>query len=272
MTTLAIAGWRIRLECRPAEMEGAVAGRYAAFVVSDETPPDAQVTVTVGPEMVSASRGELSTQIRVDFQEEAALVYAPDACGRININSWMAWLDSSRSAFSSNLEYFLRILCALLAYRSGGLMMHGAGLLVGKQAYLFIGHSGSGKSTVVALSVHALALGDDLILLRPEDAGWRAYGTPFWNEGAPRREGQTASGLLIGIYSLVQDRDVYLQTMTPAAVTAGLAANCPVVSGDVTELPGLLRRCQRLGADVSVQLLHFRKDATFWNLLLDQES
>jgi hypothetical protein len=267
LTTLAIAGWRVRLDCSLPVVDEAIATRYAAFVVPDAVTSDTTTSVSVGPEVADAVAGELSPQMRVTYQGDLVLLDAPGACGRIVVSSWQAWLALSSDAFYPNLEYFLRILCALLAYRNGGLLMHAAGLLVDGQVHLFIGHSGSGKSTVVALSPHALALGDDLILLRPEEAGWRAYGTPFWNPQTRWREGQTAHGLLVGIYSLVQDRGIYLQTMSPAAAVAELAANCPVVSGDVTQLPGLLGRCRQLGADVPVLRLHFRKDPGFWSLL-----
>jgi len=176
--TLSLAGWRIGLECRPAGVEGVVAARYAAFVGHDEAAPDALATVTLGPEMAGAAAGELPSPMRVTYQREAVLLDAPGAYGRITRGSWKAWLELSSDAFYPNLEYFLRVLCALLAYRNGGLLMHAAGLLVAGQVHLFIGHSGSGKSTAVALSPHAVALGDDLILLRSEEAGWRAYGTP----------------------------------------------------------------------------------------------
>ena len=267
MTTLAIAGWRVRMECGLPVVAEAIAARYAAFAAPDDAPSDTTITVSVGSEMAGAVPGGLSPQMRVMYLGDTVQLDAPGACGKIIVSSWQAWLELSSEAFYPNLEYFLRILCALLAYRTDGLLMHAAGLLVDGQVYLFIGHSGSGKSTTVALSPHALALGDDLILLRPEEAGWRAYGTPFWNPETTRRAGQTASGLLVGIYSLVQDREVYLQTMSPAAAAAELAANCPVVSGDVAQLPGLLGRCQQLGAVVPVQWLHFRKDPGFWGLL-----
>ena len=267
MTTLAIAGWRVRLNCSLPAVDEAIATRYAAFVAPDAAPSDTTITVNVGPEMMGAVPGEPSPQMRVTYRGDVVLLDGPGVSGIIVVGSWQAQLELSCDAFYPNVEYFLRILCALLAYRSGGLLVHAAGLLVGGQVHLFVGHSGSGKSTAVALSPQALALGDDLILLRPEEAGWRAYGTPFWNPEATRREGQTASGILVGIYSLVQDREVYLQTVSPAAAAAELAANCPVVNGDVAQLPGLLGRCQQLGADVPVLRLHFRKDPGFWGVL-----
>lgn len=271
MLTLNVAGWRIGLEGRPAGAEAAAAARYAAFVAADPAPPDTLVVVTVDPAAdaaAGAAPGEPPfAPMRVTYPGETVALDAPGVCGRIAAAGSQAWLELSGGTFFPGLEYFLRVLCALLAYRDGSLLMHAAGLLVDGGVHLFIGHSGSGKSTVVALSPQACALGDDLIVLRPEEAGWRAYGTPFWNPETVRREGQTASGRLVGIYTLVQDREVYLQAMSAAAAAAELAAHCPVVNGDPARLAGLLGRCRQLGAAAPVRRLHFRKDPGFWNLL-----
>jgi hypothetical protein len=273
LPALDLAGWRIELACRPAGLTDGVAAWYAPFIAAGDAPGDAPsdvaVTVTVDP---SLSRGEPmdpDPQLRVTRQGDGFLLDAPEARGRIDLDSRRAALALSNDVFFGGLDYFLRILTALLAYRDGGLLVHGAGLLAGGGVHLFVGRSGSGKSTVVALSPQALALGDDLIVLRPGEAGWRAYGTPFWNPETQRRDGQTTSGRLAGIYKLVQDRDVYLEAVSPAAATGELMVDCPIINGDAVELPGLLGRCRQLAQAVPVQWLHFRKDPGFWALLRD---
>jgi hypothetical protein len=110
-------------------------------------------------------------------------------------------------------------------------------------------------------------LNDDLIILRPREEGWVAYGTPFWNMEAEHRESQVASGPVAGIYRLVQDDDVYLEPVSPATAIAELVANCPVINGSPSHLAALLSRCTQLAAAVPVQRLHFRKDGTFWRVL-----
>ena len=120
---------------------------------------------------------------------------------------------------------------------------------------------------MAALAPHATVLNDDLVLLRPEGAGWTAYGTPFWNAETLARDGQNAHGPLAGVYKLVQDRQVYLEPLSPAAAAAELVANCPVVNGIPELLPGLLASCRALAGAIPVQRLHFRKDPDFWGVI-----
>ena len=111
-------------------------------------------------------------------------------------------------------------------------------------------------------------MNDDLVVLRPDGRGWRAYGTPFWNVQTTRRSsGQTADGVVAGIYRLAQDQQDYLEPMPNAVAISELMANCPVVNVDPGELPALMSRCRELAEAVKVQRLHFRKSAEFWPLL-----
>ena len=55
LTTLAIAGWRIRLECPLPAVDEAIAARYRAFVVPDGAANDAWVTVSLDPDVPTVS-------------------------------------------------------------------------------------------------------------------------------------------------------------------------------------------------------------------------
>jgi len=264
---LDLAGWRIGLDCQPALHADTIATRYAPFLAPPDRRPDVLATITLEDQAQGGILSDPGWEMRVTRQGSEFLLDASAACGKIVLGSGLAFLKLTHVNFLPGLEYFLRVLAALLAYERGGLMVHSAGLLTGGQALLFIGHSGSGKSTVVALSPHASALSDDYVALRPEPSGWRAYGTPFWNPPTLRRDGQTASGTLVGIYQLVQDQAVYLRSMSLAAASAELVAHCSVINGDATELAGLLARCRQLAEAVPVRQLHFRKDPGFWEVL-----
>ena len=277
MTTLNLAGWRVGLALGPDHLAVAAANRYAPFLSDDEAPLDLTIEVTASPMTPSSTEDGAGSHLTdlleapLVAQGEGYSLDARTARGWINLASRQASLVTTNPAPLIDLEGFLRMACALLAYREGGFLVHGAALVVDGSAHLFIGQSGSGKSTVVALSPGATALGDDLILLRPDRQGWLVYGTPFWNAHSVTRQGQTSYGVLTGVYKLVKDHRVYLEAMSPAAATAELAASCPVVNGDPSSLSGLVTRCRQLAADVPVRRLHFRKDAAFWSLLLELE-
>jgi hypothetical protein len=263
LTTLAIAGWRVRIECdRPALAEH-VAIRYVAFLAPDDETCDATVTVILDSEMPITPR----TQFRVTRQGDVCLLDMAGGYGKIVLSLWQATLRLSRENGGDLLEHFLKILLAYLAFQQGGLLFHAAGLLADGEAFLFTGEGGSGKSTVVALSSGKLALNDDLVVLRPDGTGWRAYGTPFWNVDAARRDGQIAAGPVAGIYKLVQDRREYLEPITTAVGASELVANCPVVNSDPAELPAVMERCRQLAKSVQVQRLHFCKTPAFWGVV-----
>ena len=184
MTTLAIAGWRIRLECDRPRLVERVAVRYAAFLAPDEGTYDA--TVTVDPCLAHCGRLKATAMRRGGV----SVLDTVGAYGMIAVQQWQVLLDVGDEIAERPLEHALKYLMAHLALQHGGLLFHCAGLLIGGQVYLFTGRSGSGKSTVVALSPQAAALNDDMVVLRPEGLAWRAFGTPFWNADATRRDGE----------------------------------------------------------------------------------
>ncbi len=140
------------------------------------------------------------------------------------------------------LDAFLRSLLSALLLRSGGLMLHSAGLVKNGRAYVFLGRSGAGKSTLsrlAAASGTAEVISDEINMLRPEDGCWRAYGSPFWGE--MRSEGRQGSWPLGGVFLLKKAR-----------------ANRVSACGGPEALP-LLLRC----------LLNFERSAAAGGLVLD---
>lgn len=266
MITLDLAGWRARLACYSATLASAISARYSPFRTT------AVPHITVHITLDGDRRKHPLLDVELSLEVGGCTFDAPGFSGSINLNTGQATLALSSAAPLEDVEYFLRILYALLADCAGGLLIHAAGVLAGGRVHLFIGPSGSGKSTVAKLSPEALIMNDDLVLLRPQRDGWLAYGTPFWNATAIERAGQTASGPLAGVCRLVQDREVYLEPLSSAAAAAELAANCPVVNSDPARLPRLLTRCQALARAVPVRRLHFRKDPGFWELLRESVS
>ena len=278
MTTLDLAGWRVKFACESESVATAIAARFGPFVTNAPPHLTARIRWDADPSCPEAHDGPAS-EVGLRIRGTEYLLDAPNFCGRIDLARAEAQLSLRDGAQPADFEYFVRVLYAMLADREGGLLVHAAGILASagsggdaqgpndRRVYLFVGTSGSGKSTIVGLSKPAVALNDDLMLVRPQGTHWVAYGTPFWNIGTADRSGETASGPLAGIYRLVQDRDVYLERSEHAAAAAELIANCPIVNGDPNRLPGLLARCSRLTMTVPVQRLHFRKDPAFWELL-----
>lgn len=119
------------------------------------------------------------------------------------------------------LDAFLRSLLSALLLRSGGLMLHSAGLVKNGKAYLFPGRSGAGKSTLSKLAAGAgvEVLSDEINLLRRENGRYYAYGSPFWGE--MRADGRPGRWPLGGIFLLGKSR---LNAVHPCGSGAAMAA------------------------------------------------
>ncbi len=75
-----------------------------------------------------------------------------------------------------------QILLMFFLAQRGGAIFHGAGMSIGGKGFILLGRSGAGKSTLSRLfskSKVAEILSDDRMIVRGNDAGFRAYGTPW---------------------------------------------------------------------------------------------
>jgi hypothetical protein len=231
MICLSLADWIVELLVEPPALAAQVAQRYAPFACANVGAADLRVAVSFE---TGGDTAYSLLQAPVVAKGEEYLLDAREFYGMIAPLRGQAELRMRSVVPAREIEYFLRVALALFAWARGGLLAHGAAIQDGDAAFLFIGQSGSGKSTLVSLSRGrhgVVALGDDLVLLKPAGQGWRVYGTPFWNAQTGMRAGQTASGPLKAIYKLVQDQDVFVEPMSSAAAAAELLANCPACAG-----------------------------------------
>jgi hypothetical protein len=264
-------GWfTIQVDCHETEAWFPVLReRYAEFLVPAHTGPVSpaiQITLRI-PDTSSDPSGHKVFH----FSPPGGFFSAPGWEGVLDFSSGTGWVRPASAYYVEELDYFLRVACALQAFRTGGLLFHAAGIVRDAKAYVFFGHSGAGKTTVSRLSGVDHVLNDDLLLLRPEAAGWQVYSTPFFNPTqVPPRENRSAT--LTSMFSLVQDQEVYLETPSQAQLLAELVANIPVVSTDPRATLPLIARCQTLLSHVPVYRLHFRKDDSFWACIEQEET
>src|SRR5439155_7234693 len=83
------------------------------------------------------------------------------------------------------VEAALRLAVSLALPRRGGLLLHSSGVVERGRGFLFAGRSGAGKTTAVRLLAPRTPLGDDLIAILPDGAGFAARATPFAGEYGP---------------------------------------------------------------------------------------
>jgi len=79
-----------------------------------------------------------------------------------------------------SFDSFLRILISLILPQKNGLLIHSSSILFNNKAFLFVGKSGSGKTTISKLSrTKALIMSDELT---PILSNGSIFSSPFWGE------------------------------------------------------------------------------------------
>lgn len=165
------------------------------------------------------------------------------------------------------IENCLRWRIADMALLRGGVILHAAGLVRDGKAHIFFGHSGAGKSTVASLSPDALLLSDDLVLVLKK--GERFYGatTPFMGTlgQAAKRQGLFP---LAGLFLLKKSPAVELRALPPGKAEGALLSCCPFVWDPGRRTEYLLPMAADLCAQLGVKELSFRKEPSFWDVIL----
>lgn len=166
------------------------------------------------------------------------------------------------------LDAFLRSLISSSLLRSGGFMLHCAGLVKKGRAYLFLGRSGAGKSTLSKLAAGSgcEVISDEVNLLRPRGKGFRVHGSPFWGE--MRADGRPGSWPLGGIYLLKKSRENRV-TACGKSEALRLLLRCLLNFEKGPEISALvLNSAAALLGKTSFARLEFsKKDAAFLELL-----
>jgi len=190
---LKIAGFGFNFKSYSAGIISILEKRYGRFGVPGESGYDLEIVEARGSQTpfkpaVSFDGRTLELK-RGDFE---AVIDTRSRSGLVRVSPTEQCLDA-----------FLRSLISFMLIRSGGFMLHSAGLVRNGKAYLFPGISGAGKSTLSKLAAGSGGGGvisDEINIVRLEQGRWRVYGSPFWGE--MRADGRPGSWTLGGIYLL----------------------------------------------------------------------
>ena len=256
--SLSIGGIGAFVECEHKDLCTRIKKHYQDFLVVD--PAQFNLVIEVEGEME-----EVVEEVAVQFDQDHTFLSSPGYQGEVNLIKKSGRLTLNRKHLLEGVDYFIRVVFSLLTFDQGGLMIHAAGIARHGRAYLFLGHSGSGKTTVSRLSKDCQILNDDLVILTPIETGWRVYGTPFSNPTQVKPSPHNAP--LEGLYFLVKDKKVFLEPARGGIALAELISNIPVLPANPYLNLLLIERCTQILTDVEAFKLHFLKDESFWNVV-----
>jgi hypothetical protein len=254
-----VAGMGLSLASSESGLLEKLARRYWDFPCRSEPLLSADVHLQDG------SAGPPNPDPKLTFTHTGMQFSSPGYAGGIDLELRKAHLTLQATQAVEGVDYFLRLVYALLAFQAGGFLFHAAGVVRNRKAFLFFGHSGSGKTTICRLSTGDLVLNDDLVVLLPGGAGWIAHATPFWNPS--QVQPASCSAPVAGLYRLVQDRQVYREALNRPQALAEMISNVPVIPADPGRSNDLLVRCARLLAAVPAYNLHFLPEPSFWEVI-----
>ncbi len=260
--TIEIANIPIVVFIRDQVLGSRMSARYKDF--ASELKPEFKVTVHTLPVPVSPNF-MAEVVFHYDGEGNQLTFELPGFYGNVDLDSNTANLFTSSSRVIETTDYLLRVIFALLIFKKGGVLFHGAGIVRNGLTFLFFGHSGSGKSTVARYSPHDTVLNDDLVVLMPREEGWTVFATPFWNPTQVRPVHACAP--LHGLYRLVQDKQVFLEPLGTGYALAELISNVPVIPDNPYLNMELFIRGRELLDKVPAYRLHFLPDDSFWQVI-----
>ncbi|UUZ80820.1 hypothetical protein LJK88_39445 [Paenibacillus sp. P26] len=151
---------------------------------------------------------------------------------------------------------------AYITQRQWGLLIHSSCLLERNQAYLFAGHSGAGKSTVVQLSQPRPILSDEATIVKITEEEVVIYNSPFRSDtDLPDIPGTYP---LTAIQILRQSPDNRRLRMGGMEGIQQVLKRVFYWAHDPEETKKVFRMCRLLAEKVPVYELFFQKNDTFW--------
>lgn len=170
-------------------------------------------------------------------------------------------LNSSDIYQTIALSSLLHILYSMAILPKGGVMTHASCVTLDGKGYIFLGKSGTGKSTHASLWLQNFTgcslLNDDNPVIRNIDGVINVYGAP-WSGKTPCYK--KASAPLHGIVRLEQATVNRYIPLTEASAFAGLLPSCSVIQSDCTLTEYLYRTLISVCENTNIGLLRCRPD------------
>lgn len=255
--TIDIGGIAIRLCSGDADFRSLIEQRYSSFVNPAARPAytfdiDLRSPSYASDAAIAFTRGSTWIVQRGDFQAEW------------DIRSRHGVVRQSANPYS--LDSVLRITHSLALAAEGGFLLHAASAVRNGRAFVFAGVSGAGKTTMSRLAPpDATVLTDEISYLRRDEAGYRAYGTPFAGELA--RIGANVSAPIETVFLLEKGPDNRIEAVPEIGAARALLRHLLFFANDGQLVTQIFDSVLDFVRRVHVAKLVFTPDARAWELV-----
>jgi hypothetical protein len=258
-TTIEIGGMPIQVRTDSPEFLEMLEGRYSGFLSPDSHPVFEFDVELVAPRKISPKE-----DLAVRFESGQWHIERGDLHAEWDPASRYGRIVQSANPYS--IDTALRIIHSLILARTGGLLMHAASAIRNGKAFVFMGVSGAGKTTISRLApVDATVLTDEISYLTRNSHGYIAHGTPFAGEMA--KLGENVRAPLAALYLLQKGQQNTIEPVRGGAAARALMENVLFFAHD-EELVGMVfeSACE-LVCRVPIYRLTFLPDQRVWELI-----
>jgi len=258
-TTIEIGGNPILLRSSDPQFSRMLRERYESYLAADAQ-PGAEFNVEVVP------HGRITAQqdVRVRLRSGNWTIERADL-----LAEWSPTVGEGRIRQSCNLyaiDTALRIINSLWLAQRNSFLVHAASAVRNGRAFLFVGVSGAGKTTISRLAPPDVTLlSDEISCVRRHRDGYFAYGTPF--AGELGRPGANVVAPLAAIYLLAKAPNNSIQPVEPAELTEKLLRNVLFFAREERLVRQVFESACHLASTVPAFRLEFVPDPSVWELL-----
>jgi hypothetical protein len=257
--TVEIGGMPILLHTQDDSFRRLLARRYAGFVDSAALP-----RFEFDIELTASSRKAPDEEVRVNVRDGMWRLRRGDFRAQWDPGAGRGRIRQSANPYS--IDSVLRIVHTLILAREGGFLLHSAGAIRNRRAFLFSGVSGAGKTTISRLAPPDVTLlTDEVSYIRRVDAGYRACGTPFAGELA--RVGENCSAPIASLFFLKQGPENKIEPIAKSEAIRRLMRNILFFAEDAELVHHVFQSACEFVERVPVNFLTFTPDSRVWGMI-----
>lgn len=239
--------------------------RYSGFLTNKK--PEVEIDLKFSRDAVFRlrSRHRLSSFVFSGLDKGSLLFIREDLKGEFNLKRSHASVLINRIA-AHTVDTVLRVCFSRYIVKKGGILVHSAGIIHGREGYVFFGKSGSGKSTLARrFSASSIVLSDEMVCVKREKGGFFVYGTPFW--GMMEKGGVNSRARLKCLFLLRQSKINGLRDADKLFFINNFF-KCIMFFGETKVLCNqILDLFKLLFSAVDFKVLYFRKDIKLSDIL-----